>query len=79
MQRIGSLQALDGLYPPPLHLGCQGETGEHRPTVDQDGAGAAFAQLAAVFGAGQAALLAQHLEQRVVGGEGHGPPLAVDE
>ena len=66
VELVALLQALDGLDRPPLHLGGERQAGEHRLAVDQHGAGAAFAELAAVLRAGQAELLAQHLEQGVV-------------
>ena len=47
----------------------QRETGEHRRAIHEHRAYAAFAQLAAVLGAGEREILAQHLEQRLVGRE----------
>ena len=42
------------------------EAREHRLAVEQHGAGAAFAQLAAVLGAAQVQVFTQNLEQRLV-------------
>ena len=58
--------ALDGLDLASLALDGQRQAGEHRLAVDQHGARAALAQLAAVLGAGEVELLAQHLEQGLV-------------
>ena len=41
------------------------EARQHRPPVHEHGAGAAFAQLAAVLGARELQVFAQHLEQRL--------------
>ena len=46
-----------------LHLRRRDETGAHRRAVDQHRARAALAFTAAFLGAGEAALLAQHVEQ----------------
>src|SRR3954451_23747101 len=78
MELIAELHPLDGLDRLAGHLGGEHQTGEHGPAVHQHRAGAALAELAAVLCAGQRALLAQHLEQRVMGGEDHGAILAVD-
>src|SRR5687767_7649573 len=60
-----------------LHLDRQGQTGERWHAVHQHRAGAAFAQLAPMLGAGQLQLLAQHLEQCVVNRRQHLVLLAV--
>jgi hypothetical protein len=52
----------------------QREARQDGQAADEDGAGAALAQLAAVFGAHEAEVLAEHLQQRVVDG---GQDLAV--
>src|SRR5512134_10149 len=44
----------------------ENQAGKLRLAVDEHGAGAAFAELAAVLGAGKAEILAQHFEQRLV-------------
>ena len=54
------------------------QAGKHRLAVDQHRAGAAFAELAAVLGAGEVEVLAQHLEQRLVRRERDFDVLAVD-
>ena len=46
------------------------EAGEDRLAVDEDRAGAALAQLAAVLGPGQRHVLAQHLEEGAVDRDG---------
>src|SRR5581483_3551221 len=63
-------QALDGGDAASGAGDAEDEAGEHGHAVEQHGAGAALAQLAAVLGAGQAEALAQHLEQSVVRGDG---------
>src|SRR5258708_3289117 len=61
--------ALDGLHAPARAREPQHETGQYGQAVHQDGAGAAFAQLATVLGAGEAQVFPQHFEQCLVGGE----------
>src|SRR5260370_20514211 len=61
--------ALDGLHAPARAREPQHETGQYGEAVHQDGARAAFAQLATVLGAGEAQVLPQHFEQRLGGGE----------
>ena len=78
MELVAERETFDGLDRASLHLGGEDEAREHRPAVDQHRAGAALAELAAVLGAGEPALLAQDLEQGVVGGEGDHAVLAVD-
>ncbi len=53
------------------------EAGHHRLAVDQDGAGAALAQLAAVLGPRQIHVFAEHLEQGLVRLEGYVMRLSV--
>src|SRR2546425_1278581 len=71
-------QPLDCLDRPPLEIEGKREAGEHRHALHQHRAGAAFAELAAVLGAGQVQVLAQHFEQRLVRGERNLLLLAVD-
>ena len=59
--RIAAVCALDG----------QGQAGEHGPAVDEDRAGPAFAQLAAVLRPHEAEVFAEDLEQGVVNGRQH--------
>src|SRR5881394_1827546 len=54
------------------------ETGQHRRSIEQHGTGPAFSQLAAVLGAGEPEIFAQHFEQRLVRREGDLRALAVD-
>ena len=61
-----------------LALHGQRQAGEHGLPVDEDRAGAALAELAAVLGAGEVEILAEHLEERLVGGGDQVPRLAVD-
>src|SRR5438093_724755 len=77
MQRGPVGKAFDGRDLATLAFHGQGEAREDRPAVHEDGAGAALPQLAAVLGPGQAELLAQDLEQRVVDGGQDFPVLAV--
>ena len=56
----------------------QHEAGEHLPAVDEDGARAALAELAAVLRPGEAQLLTKDLEQCVVRLGRDGVRLAVD-
>src|SRR5580693_300292 len=75
---VAELEPLDGLDRASLGLRRQHQAGEHRPPVEEHRAGPTLAELAAVLGAGQGALLAQHLEQGVVAGRNHRALLAVD-
>src|SRR5206468_12094910 len=64
------------------HLGIRDErrereAGEHRDSVDEDRARAAFTELAPVFGTGEVELLAKHFEQGVMRVHGDGAGLAV--
>ena len=56
----------------------QRQAGEDAPAVDEDGAGAALAVVAALLGAGQAEMLAQRVEQRRADVERQAVLLAVD-
>src|SRR5712691_11736138 len=62
-------EPLHGFDRPPFAIEGKREAGEHRHAFHQHRAGAAFAELAAVLGAGQVQVLAQHFEQRLVRGE----------
>ena len=64
VQLVAVGQAFDGRdLGAGVHDG-EGEAGVNAPAVDQDGAGAALAVVAALLGAGQAQVLAQGVEQR---------------
>ena len=69
---------LDGLDAAAFGVEAEHETGQHRAAVDEHGARAALAQLAAVLGAGQVEVFAQHFEQRLVRREGDFGLLAVE-
>src|SRR3989449_1826596 len=69
---------LDGLHSAPSARLAEHEAGQHGPVVQQHGAGAAFAQLATVLRSGEAEVLAQHFEQRLVGGKRDLGRLAVE-
>ena len=60
-------QALDGRDLAAVVSSGQGQARVDAPAVDQHGAGAALAVVAALLGAGQAELLAQGVEQRGAG------------
>jgi len=67
MEGLGTREAFDG-----RHLRIPNERGERqaredRHAVDENGAGATFAELASVLRAGETELLAKDLEERVVG------------
>ena len=49
-----------------LALEAEDEAGQHRLVIEQHGACAALAELAAVFGAAEIQILTQNLEQRLV-------------
>ena len=69
LQRVETGRAghpLDGLYPSPLALESEHEAGQDRLTVEQDRAGSTLAELAAVLGAREPQVLAQHFEQCLV-------------
>jgi len=74
----GSAEALDGGDLSAVDRDNRSEACQPRLTVDQDGAGAAGALLAAHLGAEDAELLPQHLEQRGQGRAGDGAAYAVD-
>ena len=66
VQRAVLRQALDGGHGAPAALEAENEAREHRLAVQQDGTGAAFAELAAMLGPRELQVLAQHLEERLV-------------
>src|SRR5215468_4888707 len=61
-----------------LRLDGERQTRQRGLAVDEHGAGAALAQLAAVLGAREPEILAQDLEQRLVDGDDQLPRLAID-
>src|SRR5438874_956142 len=66
VQRLACREPLDRRHVAVADECREGETREHRKAVDEDGARAAFAELAAVLRAGEPKLLAKHLEQGVM-------------
>ena len=62
MQRLALGKAFDGGDACAVKGGGQRQAGIDAPAVDQDGAGAALAAIAALFGAGQVKALAQQVE-----------------
>src|SRR5262249_16721976 len=68
----------DGHDPAPLALEAEDETRENRPAVDENRAGSALAELAAVLRAREREVLPQDLEQRLVRRERAFDGLAVD-
>ena len=68
-QAASPRQRFDGLDRGALHRGGEGQAGVARPAVDQHGAGAAFAAIAADLGAGQADGLAQIVDQQQIVGD----------
>ena len=53
------------------------QTGKHGRAIEQHGAGAALAQFAPMFRAGETQVFAQHFEQRLMWRECHFSQLAV--
>src|SRR5258706_2569180 len=78
MELCAAGHPLHSLHRAPLALDRQHQAGELRLAVDEDCAGTALAELAAVLGAGEAEVLAQQLEQRLVRREGNLLRLAVE-
>src|SRR6266513_637630 len=78
MQLRAAAEPFDRLHRAAFALGGEHQAGKLRRAVDQHRAGAALAQLAAVLGAGEAEVLAQHFEKRLVPGAGQLDGLAVD-
>src|SRR5262245_6945984 len=62
---------------PPVAFGGEQQAREERLAIHEHGARAALAELAAVFRAGEAEVLAQHFEQRLVAVGKHVGRLAV--
>src|SRR5690606_24354208 len=58
--------ALDRLDRLAVHLGAEDEAGAHQAAVDRHAARAAIAARAALLGAGEVELVAQHVEQRLL-------------
>src|SRR5437867_8041688 len=77
MERPALGHALDGLHPTPGAREAEHQAGQHGRAVYEHGTGAAFPQLAAVLGAREPQVLAQHFEQRLVGREGDLDGLAI--
>src|SRR5438105_1209385 len=63
VQLVASGEPLDSAHAGTLGLHCKHQAGAHRLVVDQHGAGAADAVLAAEMRAGEAAILAQRIGQ----------------
>ena len=63
-------EPFDGRDPDAVHLGGEHEAGVDAAVVDQDRAGAALADEAALLRSGQAEVRAEHVEQRVMGFDG---------
>src|SRR6266850_137027 len=70
--------ALDGRDLALLEVGRQRDARQHRRAVDEHGAGAALPELAAVLGADEIEVLAQHFEERLVDGHEQLARFAVD-
>jgi hypothetical protein len=73
LQRVESAidaHALDGEDIPLIAFEREDETGKHGLAVEKDGAGAAFAEFAAVLGAGVPEIFSKNFEQGFVRGEG---------
>ncbi len=66
MQPALGAEAFDGHDLAAAALDAQHQARQHRPAVQQHGAGAALAELAPVLGAAEIQVLTQHLEQRLV-------------
>src|SRR5271170_4141074 len=64
MQFVAVGEAFDGADLLAVGLDCEHQAGAHRLVVDDDGAGAADAMLAADMGAGQPAIVADGVDQR---------------
>ena len=66
--QLGALRhALDGLDRAALGLGAEHQAGADQAAVEQHAAGAAVAGRAAFLAAGQVELVAQHVEQGLLG------------
>ncbi len=77
MERAVGAEAFHGQYLFSVAFEGEEQAGEHGLAIQQDGASAALAQFAAVFGAGVIEIFAENFEQRFVRGEGDVGLLAV--
>ena len=64
-------QALDRGHFAALTVDGQQEAGVHRAPVDEDGAGATVAHLTHFLGAGEAQIVAERVQERAAGFDGH--------
>src|SRR5436309_1047728 len=78
MQPVAIGQTLHRADTPALRLDREHQAGAHRFTIEDDGAGAADAVLAADMGPGLAAVIADHIDQRAPWLHAHVVILAVD-
>ncbi len=62
-------QPLDSQHFPTVNLRCEDQTGVHRRAVEEDRTGAALADFTPAVGARQTEIVAQHLQQGVMGGK----------
>src|SRR5579885_283144 len=69
MQMAAGGEALDGLDDFAIAFERELEAGEDGLAIEEDRAGTAFAEFAAVFGAGKAEILAQEFQQSFIRGE----------
>ena len=72
-------EPFDGRDPDTVHLGSEDEAGVDAAVVDQDRAGAALADEAALLRPGQAEVRAEHVEQRVMGFDGDRALAPIDD
>src|SRR5256885_9610722 len=77
VQLAAAGHSFDRAHAPSRTGEAEHQTREYGGVVDEHGARAALTQLAAVLGAREAQVLAQHLEQRLVRREGHLDGIAV--
>src|SRR5262249_7857542 len=78
MESLGSRHALDRFHTPALAFESEAEAGDNGLAADEHGAGPALAELAAVLRARQREVLAEHLEESLVGLERGCDGLSVD-
>jgi hypothetical protein len=71
VQRAIRAEAFNGDYFSSVALDSQEQAGEDRFAVEEDSAGAAFAQFAAMLRAGVVEIFAEDFEQGFIGSEGH--------
>jgi hypothetical protein len=67
MQIIWSAQAFDGANLMPVGLGCKDQARAHRETIEDDGAGAAYAVFTADMRTRQSQVMAQEVTQEKAG------------